>query len=390
MYEGQNKAESLKTILYIGGFELPDKNAAAHRVISNAKLFKTMGYDTIFIGIDRSRKTKNGILNTRRLVEGFEAYSVEYPKSIGQWLDYILQIDEYLEAAACIPNLHAIVCYNFPAIALEKIRRYCRKTGIKCIADVTEWYTGLGRSIPVKVIKGMDTFLRMRIIHKRLDGLIVISRYLQNYYRCCRNVVYIPPLTDISESKWQRIPSKSTDTLYLAYAGSPGKKDRIDFLIAALKAVKRKYHLDIVGIDKNAYMSTYRKDTAFLKENKDIMFHGRIPHMEALEIVKGANYSCFFRIPDRVTTAGFPTKFSEAISCGTPVITNRSSNVADYLMDGNGYLVDKLSVESITAAIEAASPDITTNRKLFDYREYKTEIEPFFNGVFGDGCDVAQ
>ena len=26
------------TILYIGGFELPDKNAAAHRVLSNGKI----------------------------------------------------------------------------------------------------------------------------------------------------------------------------------------------------------------------------------------------------------------------------------------------------------------------------------------------------------------
>ena len=40
-----------KTIVYIGGFELPDKNAAAQRVISNAKIFRKLGYHVIYVGI---------------------------------------------------------------------------------------------------------------------------------------------------------------------------------------------------------------------------------------------------------------------------------------------------------------------------------------------------
>mgnify|MGYP004602292779 FL=1 len=31
-----------KTLVYIGGFELPDKNAAAHRVVSNAEIFREL------------------------------------------------------------------------------------------------------------------------------------------------------------------------------------------------------------------------------------------------------------------------------------------------------------------------------------------------------------
>ena len=40
-----------KSILYLGGFELPDKNAAAQRVMANAKLLGEMGFDVSFIGI---------------------------------------------------------------------------------------------------------------------------------------------------------------------------------------------------------------------------------------------------------------------------------------------------------------------------------------------------
>ncbi|MCK9163882.1 MAG: hypothetical protein M0O93_06000 [Bacteroidales bacterium] len=39
-----------KTILYIGGFELPDKNAAAQRVISNGKILRDLGFNVVYIG----------------------------------------------------------------------------------------------------------------------------------------------------------------------------------------------------------------------------------------------------------------------------------------------------------------------------------------------------
>ena len=39
------------TILYVGNFELPDKGAAANRVVSNGKLFRKLGYGTAYLGI---------------------------------------------------------------------------------------------------------------------------------------------------------------------------------------------------------------------------------------------------------------------------------------------------------------------------------------------------
>ena len=44
----------MKHILYIGGFEMPNKNAAAQRVLSIAKALREGGYDTLFYGITKS------------------------------------------------------------------------------------------------------------------------------------------------------------------------------------------------------------------------------------------------------------------------------------------------------------------------------------------------
>lgn len=40
-----------KVIIYIGGFELPDKNAAANRVMNNAKIMRDIGYHVVLVGV---------------------------------------------------------------------------------------------------------------------------------------------------------------------------------------------------------------------------------------------------------------------------------------------------------------------------------------------------
>ena len=46
----------MEKILYIGGFELPDKNAAAQRVVANAKALKKIGYEVLFLGVTKNEK----------------------------------------------------------------------------------------------------------------------------------------------------------------------------------------------------------------------------------------------------------------------------------------------------------------------------------------------
>ena len=43
------------TIIYMGNYELPDKNAAAHRVMNNGKIFTALGYQAAYLGIVRER-----------------------------------------------------------------------------------------------------------------------------------------------------------------------------------------------------------------------------------------------------------------------------------------------------------------------------------------------
>lgn len=368
-------------ILYIGGFELPDKNAAAHRVINNAKIMKALGKRVIFVGVNKSLYTnlKFVELPNKKDYFGFECYEIPYPNSISKWVKNIIDIKVYQKLSREIGNVKAIICYNFPAFALKRLNRFCKSQQIKCYADVTEWYSVYDRNVLVKVVKNFDTWYRMKIVHRKLDGLIVISRYLEDYYSDCDNVVYLPTLTDSKEEKWKSEHEKDTEVLRLVYAGNPGRKDRIEILIEALGHVNRQYILDVIGIEKTQYLNLYSQHREFLNSNNSIIFHGRIGHKEALHYVKTANYSCFFRLDDRVSKAGFPTKFAEAITCGTPIIANRTSNVDEYLSENfNGYLVDELDSTSIAKLIEGVPYNINVNINTFDYRNFEKEIIKLF------------
>jgi len=72
--------------------------------------------------------------------------------------------------------------------------------------------------------------------------------------------------------------------------------------------------------------------------------------------LRGADFSVFFRRRNRVSEVGFPTKYAEATTCGIPVITNSSSDLAEYLRDGvNGILVEEATARAIESALRRAA-----------------------------------
>lgn len=100
-----------KTIVYIGGFELPDKNAAAQRVISNAKIFRKLGYHVIFVGIDKYMADDVEFEDTKLEFEGFIYYRVKYPCSIFQWVKYLSDVSFLYSLKQFSPSslLHIII-----------------------------------------------------------------------------------------------------------------------------------------------------------------------------------------------------------------------------------------------------------------------------------------
>ncbi len=107
-----------------------------------------------------------------------------------------------------------------------------------------------------------------------------------------------------------------------------------------------------------------------------------------------ADYQLFIRPNRRSSHAGFPTKLAESMAVGTPVITNKTGDIALYLRDGeNGYVVggaEALDVEKALLRVmaqgaEEAAMMRSAARKTaeddFDYRVYRRQI----NWLLKDG-----
>lgn len=352
-------------ILYVGGFILPDKNAAAQRVVSIAKALRDLGHNVIFLNAP-----KENVNEGWKEYFGFECY--EYKRE--GLIDYLTSCNR-ITSLIEKKKIKAVIAYNHPAVALKRLVQYCRKNRINCYADATEWYVAQGNPI-FRIVKNFDSNLRMKKVHFQMDGIIAISEFLFSYYRDGVKTIKVPPLVDIQENKWRTSVDKNTSVTKLVYAGSPdSQKERLDILVNSVDEISSVHNviLNVVGITKEQYESIYGTNYC----GTSVFFQGRVSHDKALQFVKEADWSVVIRDNNRVVKAGFPTKVAESISAGTPVIANRFSNIEDYLDETNSILIDGIT-ELAHAIDKAVSYKTTVDVAMFDYRNYVQELANMF------------
>lgn len=367
----------MRNIIYIGNFELPDKNAAAHRVVNNAKALRELGFNVILM--DTRRDNGDSILDSKSECFGFVTYSMKHNNK------RFYSISDFISVYNSFQNpIYAVVAYNYPGIALGRLLHFCRKNGIKLYADCTEWYGFVGINPFVKIITGIDSFIRMELVQPRVDGMIAISRYLEDYYKKKVKTICVPPLTDLDDDKWCEHSVTNNEKMQILYAGSPGKhKDKLNKIIESIyDAQLDSIVFRIIGITKEQFLEYYPEDEHIIKDLDNIViFMGRQPHDLVIHYLKQSDFSMFYREITRVTMAGFPTKFSEAITCGTPVITNRTSDLAEYLREGeNGYWIDdiKKDVAKLFKSGKTIRCKNNVDCTIFDYRNYIEIISTLF------------
>ncbi|MBP2068993.1 hypothetical protein [Anaerococcus nagyae] len=373
------------TIIYIGGFEMPDKNAAAHRVLNNAKIFKDIGYDVVFCGVDKSISADS---NNVEYFDEFASMPTAYPKSNYQWIKSLLDFNHIKRVIKKYPNTKFVIAYNMHAIPLSKLRRYCKKSNIKLIADITEWYDNRISINPVKFIKWIDTNIVMRILHKRVNGIIAISDYLKNYYsKYVCNIVQLPPLVDINDPIWnpKNVEYWKSGIIKFVYTGNPGRsKDKLETIIKYLYKYKNlDFKFSIYGLTKDDFLKynpSYREIISSL-ENK-LEFFGRVSHEESVNALYQSDYCIILRDRTRKNMAGFPTKFVECVTSGVGIIANDFSDISKYYPMDNYYMVNRVE------ELEEVIYDCISNGRLsnstidiFHYSNYLNEVIDFLNQI---------
>lgn len=393
-------------ILYIGGFIPPAGNAAAHRVMANAKIMRDLGYEVVLLGTTKDPVLlKDDVLDSKQEIQGFQTYFEAYPGSLGQWLKHLFSIEPAKQLITSLgeDRVKGVVAYNYPSIALNKLVKYCRTRNIKLISDCTEWALVEHNKGPRNTLKNWDTQYRMKVVHSRMGGIITISDFLYRYYLPqAPKVLKLPPLVDVKpDSEEQLLNSVNLEEgIKLVYAGSPGNggKDRIDTIVKVLSEIKSAckcpFTLNVVGITREQYLSDFKEKHIPVNVSENVSFMGRLPHEQVIEIVRSAHFTIFIRDENRITQAGFPTKFVESISNGTPVLTNKTSNIEEYLLEGKtGYFLDTSSEDNLKVSmlkvINDATEDLILQMKkecynlcMFHYENYTGAFDAFLENVF--------
>lgn len=360
-------------IIYYGGFTLPDKSASANRVVSNGKIFTSLGYETVFIGA--SDDSFNGI----RPVSGCEnMFEYAHPESTKQWLAHMMSVEFIEEIIEKYGKPERIILYNVPMLTLLKAKKIFSKKGIPVCYDCTEWTKDTDGSLPKKLFKAVDEFFISNFAHKVADGIIAISRMMEKKYRKSKNLLILPPLVDINGEIWHQQPENHEGIFEFCFAGIPdGKKESLDKVAEAFcKINKKNTHLRIIGITQDDFRRIYPDCEIPKNVQNKISFMGRLPHSETVKYILGCDCYIFIRRSDKRNNAGFPTKFAESFTCGVPIITTDVSDVGEYIIkNGRGSLLKDTSSESIADAMLHQLENRQTDKKLETAFHFESYLE---------------
>ena len=364
------------TIVYYGGFSLPDKNAAANRVVSNGKIFKALGYNVLFLGADYDDSNYSGV---KKIGDGMMCEA--HPSGVIDWIKQILFFKNLKEIINNEESVELVILYNVSFVTLCLAKLFFKKQGIEVAYDCTEWTQFTDGSIVKRVFKFIDEFFIREFAHRVADKMVVISEMMMTAYMSNKKLLKLPPLVDLSQEIWHQAIEKNTGRFTFCFAGFPdGNKDYIDTVVKAFSLVEcDNAYLRIVGITKEQFTKMYPNITI----GKNVEFLGKTTHSQSIKQILLCDCYVFIRPSDRRNNAGFPTKFVESFSCGVKIITTDVSDVRKYADDACIVLsstdVDILQ-EAMMKVINTSDTECGKGpRDTFDYNKFIEQTQFWLN-----------
>lgn len=389
-------------IAYVGHMLFPWGQAASRRVYGNAMSLVSAGYDVVVAsGSDEPQNITRlecadvtGSLSHIGLGICPDQKESPLKKAAKLLFSSSLRLISWLEAQPTKPS-HVILYGGYMPYML-RLLPWCRKNGVSLVADLVEWYEPSHSRGAYLSPSSINTYISMRHLFNKCDGIIAISSYLENYYlkQNCK-VVRVPPTLDmVSLAPPEKYRKDKKGPLRLAYAGSPGKKDLLKNVIEGMAIADPEgdeIRLSVLGpsVDEVRGLCC---GASPLPGSIEVM--GKMPQDEVLKIIGTADFSVLLREPLRFANAGFPTKFVESMASGTPVIANITSDLGKYLYDGVEGIVcsghsPEAFAESLRHAMELTSEALGQMRlaafskakNSFDYRNYSNKLAAFIAEV---------
>lgn len=388
-------------IVYCGCFRLPNFDAAAPRVLNNAKIFLKLGHEVTFFSWGGKYREEDLCVDGHYRIDGAEYIITNELDAIGGFFDKVkMKIDRGRKSLMLLTQMKSkpdlVIMYNADYWFTRRMLKFCNKHRIKLVNDITEWYD----NNELHLTDLIPNYLNMNFTQRYVKNKIVISSFLDNYYSESHNII-LPPLCDPNEKKWSiRVHDERVNPfngVTLIYAGNPAKKDCIHTVINAVNTLAKDgnaIRFLILGVTFEAYMSQYSQLLMCSSLHKNVMFLGRVSQDLIPAYYKMADFMVLLREPNRKNTAGFPTKFAESMTAGVPVIANATSDLTEYLINGvTGFLIDGFDYDSVVNTlretvinisrenIDRMKENVCAINYAFDLHSKINEMKKYINSI---------
>lgn len=348
------------SILILGDrFTFPEGNAATNRVYAYAKGFLENGINVHVISF--------GNEFAEQLAGSIEGIHYYHPFHNGESKSVIIRLWfkflKYIRTFCLISELNryerilTIHLYTHRFFLELLICLYARILSINTTLERSEHPlqdTGNNR------LKFKSETLKIALEEKLTDGVFCISEYLVKFYLQAgfkkEKILLVPSTVD--PGRFKDIGRSKLSYEYILYCGSLTiLKDGVNILIESFAKISERYpHINLVLIgrgDSAIEEAEIKELVNNLGLRERVVFLGYISRTEIPTYLCNAKILALARPRSMIADAGFPSKLSEYLSTGKPVVVTSVGEIPIYLKDNeNAFFSDPNSVAAFADRLD--------------------------------------
>jgi glycosyltransferase involved in cell wall biosynthesis len=349
----------MSIVIFGDVFSFPDGQAATNRVYTYAKGFKENGIKVHVVVFSSLYHDKhNGITDGIYYYHPFQQKTRSNSFLVRRWQNLLKYFRTYRllkrinreDKIIAINRWTTLLSTHLMGWLLSKFFR--TKLILECSEHPFRFYHH-------GAWKKMQGAAKFYIESHLCDGILCISRYLVDFHRkhgISQKKLFLVPST-VDPCRFIRTGGKPIPGEYIGYFGSlTFKRDNVDLLINAFARFSNGHPQ--IQLVLGGFCSQYER-TQIVKLIDQLNITAKVKIVdfltreEILRYITHADLLVMTRSQDFESDASYPSKLTEFLATGKPVVTVNVGEISDFLKDNeNAFLVQPGNVQALADKLE--------------------------------------
>lgn len=341
-------------------FTFPDGNAATNRVFTYAKGFIENGVSTHVICFRNDlRNDYDGISNDIHYYHPYGQTKRSKYFLVRRWLTLRKYVRTFMLVRRINKNDKIIALHLYTYRFSTHLAAYLAAKSVNAKVTIERCEHPL-REYKYKILVQTLGNLKFSLETNLCDAIFCISDYLIDFYRkkgfTKKKILLVPSTVDAGRFDDHFNPPLLYE--YIAYCGSITlAKDGVNILIESFMKISHKYpelKLVIIGKGDNVEEEEAVKSLVTeLKAGNKIIFTGQMSRTKIPSYLCNARVLALARPRSRIADAGFPSKLTEYLATGKPVVVTKVGEIPVYLKDNEtAFLSEPDNIEDLAKILD--------------------------------------